>query len=530
MSKTSRNRVLWLTTAAAVAASAAPASAEVYLTESQALGVVLGDKAVVRRKETALEPALRKRMEEASGLRFPETSVTFFIATQDGKPMKYAIVMNEIGKSEPITFMVGIGPEGKVTEVAIMEFRENRGWEVKEKRFLNQFRGKTAKNALRVDEDIINYAGATLSSKAVARGVKRALLLLDALYPVEARYKLNAATDFALPGEFEPLAKISTGTASSLGLYRQARYAMGTHCEIRAWCFTASEARALFEKAFSELERIEQLFSAYREDSELSRVNRGAAAANIMVSNEFFELTQEAIRAANETKGAVNFAVGPLADLWQRCEAEQRWPTDSEIATAKALSRAENVELDHAALSLRFGISGMSLDFGGIAKGYAAQKVAKLLEESGAISALVNLGKSSIHATKVNANYAASEDSAGASSRVDAWPLAILQPSGTNEIAETLLLRPGDAVSTSGTAEREFVIRGEKLSHVLDARIGYPVRGVRSATVVGRDGTRAEIASKAFLLATNEREFRRNFSDEFSYWIRIEGTDAEEST
>src|SRR5262249_27701059 len=91
-------------TAAALSAAAVPVSAEVYLTESQALGVILGDKAIVRREQKVLDPELRRKLEQSSNLRFPESGFAFFIATQDGKPAKYAVVMNEIGKTEPITF------------------------------------------------------------------------------------------------------------------------------------------------------------------------------------------------------------------------------------------------------------------------------------------------------------------------------------------------------------------------------------------------------------------------------------------
>src|SRR5215475_15492375 len=87
-------------TAAALAAAAAPAQAEVYLTESQALGVILGDKAIVRREQKILDADLRRKLEQSSNLRFSESSFSFFIATQDGKPAKFAIVMNEIGKTE----------------------------------------------------------------------------------------------------------------------------------------------------------------------------------------------------------------------------------------------------------------------------------------------------------------------------------------------------------------------------------------------------------------------------------------------
>jgi serine/threonine protein kinase len=118
----------------------------VPLSPAQALAIILGDKSVVRREQKILDPALRAQLERFSNLQFPEASYTFFIAARDAKPERYAIQMNEIGKTEPITFMVGMSPEGKVTEVVIMIFRENRGWEVKEKRFLNQFRGKTVRS------------------------------------------------------------------------------------------------------------------------------------------------------------------------------------------------------------------------------------------------------------------------------------------------------------------------------------------------------------------------------------------------
>src|SRR5215813_12218304 len=236
MNKSIYKNAFCLTTAAFTAA-AAPARAEVYLTESQALGVILSDKAIVRHEQKSLDAELRRKLEQSSNLRFPESTVTFFIAAQDGKPAKYAVVMNEIGKTEPITFMVGMSPEGKVTEVVIMEFRENRGWEVKEKRFLNQFRGKSAHSAIRVDEDIINYTGATLSSKAVARGAKRALLLLEQFYPPEERKKPKVASDWEKPARLTPL--VSTSLSNPFALYRQTRYAMGTLCEIRVWTESA---------------------------------------------------------------------------------------------------------------------------------------------------------------------------------------------------------------------------------------------------------------------------------------------------
>lgn len=509
MHGTNGNRMLWLTAAAAVAASAIPASAEVYLTESQALGVVLGDKAVVRREQKQMDGTVRKRLEDASGLRFPESSATFFIAAQDGKPSKYAIVINEIGKSEPITFLVGMSLEGKVTEVVIMEFRENRGWEVREKRFLSQFRGKTARSAIRVDEDIINYAGATLSSKAVARGVKRALLLLDAFYPGESRFKLSAAREFAFPAPLKPLTTVSTNDGA-LGLYKQIRCGMGTYCEIRVWSASAGNASALFAKGFAEIERIEQIFSAYRDDSELSYVNRYAAEDGVKISDEFFEVTRRSVDACREHLGAINFAVGPLVDLWRNCEREQRWPTQVEMQKAKQLADIRNVALRSSDSSVRFRIPGTKLDFGGMAKGYAAEKIGRLLTNSGAVSGLVSLGGSSLHAMATHAPPTEDGQGRPPSNETNVWPVAIQHPGERARVVRTLLMNPGESLSTSGTTERGFAIRGERLSHILDPNAGHPLRGVRTASAVSLDGIRAEAISKTLLL-TNRSTFFQFF-------------------
>jgi thiamine biosynthesis lipoprotein ApbE/Na+-translocating ferredoxin:NAD+ oxidoreductase RnfG subunit len=504
-----------------MATAAVPASGEVYLTEAQALAAVLGEKAIVRKEEKPLDEALRKKLEQANNLRFPESSYSFFIAAQDGKPVKYALVLNEIGKSEPITFMVGMSPEGKITDVVIMAFRENRGWEVKEKRFLNQFRGKSSKSAVRVDEDIINYTGATLSSKAVARGVKRALVLLDAFYPGEARYRLAAATDFARPMAFSPIAAAETG-AGTVGLYRQARYAMGTVCEIRLWCRNPGEVHQLFVDGFGELDRIEGIFSAYRADSELNRVNRAAGGGPVALSEQFFLLTRDAIRLSRTSDGSVDFTVGPLLNAWGLRMGKPRVPSPMELQEARRLVGADKLDLDQQAQTLWFKRPGMELDFGGFAKGYAAGRMAQLLQGQGAVSVLVNLGRSSICASSLAAGSQAGVGGEEAGLCLGEWPIAIAHPEGSRRPPLFLKLKAGESLSTSGTTEQQFEAQGKSLSHILDPRTGLPAEGTRSATVVSRSGTRSEALSKELLLAA--REDRRAWAKQraVAAWAHLE--------
>jgi len=522
MVTTSSQRAVWLTASAVMAASAVPAGGEVYLNEGQALAIILGQKAIVRKEQKTLDETLRTKLERSSNLRFPEASYTFFVATQAGQAEKYAIQMNEIGKTEPITFMVGMSPEGKVTEVVIMIFRENRGWEVKEKRFLNQFRGKMLRNSIRVDEDIINYTGATLSSKAVARGVKRALFLLDAFYPGEARHKLAPASQFTLPLRMSPVLK-AADSRGNLNLYRQSRYAMGSICEVRLWCRSADEAHRAFATGFAEIRRIEGIFSAYRVDSELASVNRNAGSRPVQVSEEFFDLARYAVRSWRQYGGSVDVTVGPLMRAWGFREGEPRMPSRTELLEAQELVGSNKVNLDQRARTVWFHRQGMELDFGGLAKGHAAKRVARVLQQQGITAALVNLGGSSLCASEVIPSATAQDRSNETGLAFGEWAIGIIHPGDATQCPVHLLLKPGWSLSTSGTSERQFEASGQILSHILDPRTGWPISGIRSATAVARSGRRSEALSKhLLLLSAREQTATANQLKNFD-WAYLEG-------
>jgi thiamine biosynthesis lipoprotein len=493
------NRAAWLTASAVMAAAAVPAAAEVYLTEAQALGVIFGEHVIPRREQKVLDPELRARLEHASNLHFPEASYAFFISGQAGQPQRYGVVMSEIGKTEPITFMVGMNDQGKVSEVVIMEFRENRGWEVKEKRFLNQFRGKTARNSIRVDEDIINYTGATLSSKAVARGVKRALLLLDAFYPIERRRDAAAATDFAMPAAISPVLRVLT-QEEGIGLYRQMRYAMGSACEISVWCRSSEDAQRALRGGFTEIERIEEKFSAYRESSELALVNREAGRKTVPVSDEFLWLTEYAIQSWYSTRGMADITVGPLMKLWGFREDKPRVPRNAEISATRKLVGCDKLQLDRRAGTLRFRRDGMALDFGGLAKGYAAQAVVRELPDKGAVAALVNLGRSSLAAARNTLQPGTEYGFEQAGLAIGEWLVGVVNPVRDLACPAHVVLQPGQCLSTSGTYEREFEIDGRTFSHIIDPRTGWPLEGPRSVTAISASGPRSEVLAKQELI------------------------------
>ena len=136
--------------------------------------------------------------------------------------------------------------------------------------------------------------------------------------------------------------------------------------------------------------------------------------------------------------------------------------------------------------TLRFLLLGMQLDFGGLAKGYAAQRVARVLEAEGVPSGLVNLGQSTLTATRCNPK-SRSTDELDSTASPKQWLIAIRHPDATSdEHATGLALFPGLSVTTSGTYEREFLVDGTTFSHLIHPHTGRPLIGRRSATLVSR--------------------------------------------
>ncbi len=155
---------------------------QIFHTEESALRIVLKECPSPLREEKTLQPDERARLQAGTGLRFSQPRyVLFRCAAPDGTE-RFAVILEEMGKSEPVTFMTGVDGNGRVGAVVLMIFRESRGSEVKDQRFMRQFRGKTITDPVRVNRDIVNVAGATLSSEAIARGVKKALALVNDYY------------------------------------------------------------------------------------------------------------------------------------------------------------------------------------------------------------------------------------------------------------------------------------------------------------------------------------------------------------
>jgi hypothetical protein len=155
---------------------------EEFMSEEEALKLMLPKSERIRKERLTVNPDRKQAVEARIGWKFPEEEFEVYIGETGSKIDGYAMVTNTIGKYKHMTYMVGVDPFGEVTNVELLVFRDARGSEVSRKRFNAQYEGKTCLDPLRINKDIINISGATMSVRSMSAGVKRVLVLIDEFY------------------------------------------------------------------------------------------------------------------------------------------------------------------------------------------------------------------------------------------------------------------------------------------------------------------------------------------------------------
>jgi FMN-binding domain len=156
--------------------------AEVFLSEEEAVKLMFPKSERIKKDILRVPTDKKMAIEERIGWKFPEDAFEVYIGETGTQVDGYALVQNTIGKHKPMTYMVGVDAHGRVSNVELLVFREARGSEVRTKRFNAQYEGKTVLDPVRINKDIINISGATMSVRSMSAGVKRVLVLVDEFY------------------------------------------------------------------------------------------------------------------------------------------------------------------------------------------------------------------------------------------------------------------------------------------------------------------------------------------------------------
>jgi thiamine biosynthesis lipoprotein len=264
-------------------------------------------------------------------------------------------------------------------------------------------------------------------------------------------------------------------------MFSQARPAMGTTFTIFVYAANQEQASEYFEIAFDEIERVEEALSDYRPTSELSRINRLAANETVTTDPEVFKFLRTSMDFSQRSDGAFDITVGPLMRAWGFFRGKGHYPTPEELSNARKSTGWEHVQLNPQTRTIHFDRQGMSLDPGGIGKGYAVECVVNLLREAGVKIALIDAGSSTIYAM-------------GAPPGENGWTIQVPSPGDRAHSISTVVLRD-TSLSTSGNYEKFFTLDGKIYCHIMDPRTGEPVQGTLQTTVITPNATDSDALS-----------------------------------
>ena len=269
-------------------------------------------------------------------------------------------------------------------------------------------------------------------------------------------------------------------------LFRHVFRAMGSPCELQLYARDEHHARAVIDAAIADVDRLEQRYSRYREDSLLSQINRSAAAGGcIEVDAETASLLDYADTCHRQSGGLFDISSGVLRRAWRLSEGAL--PDAAQIAAL----------LDHVGWHklvwrkpvLDFPTAGMELDLGGVVKEYAADRAASLCAEHGITGAMVNLG-GDIRVV-------------GPHPDGSPWRIGIQHPRRPGAVLCQVHLARG-GIATSGDYERCILLDGKRYAHVLDPRTGWPVQHLCSVSVVAELCVVAGSASTITMLKAHD--------------------------
>jgi thiamine biosynthesis lipoprotein len=266
--------------------------------------------------------------------------------------------------------------------------------------------------------------------------------------------------------------------AGLLHRYEAVEPHMGTLVRVTVYTPDEHSAKAAFRVAFDRIRDLDDILSDYKPDSELNRITKTAINRAVPVSEDLFTVLQASQELAGATAGAFDITQAPVIQLWREARRTGRVPDAAALRDAAARGGFRKLQLNAPQRTVRFDMTGMALDVGGIGKGYAASEAIEALNTFGVRSALVALG----------GDLAFSEAPPGARGwriGVHAGDPSVLGVPGVLELTN-------GAVSTAGSSEQHVDISGRRYSHIIDSSSGLGLVDDITVTVVAPHGLEAD--------------------------------------
>lgn len=267
------------------------------------------------------------------------------------------------------------------------------------------------------------------------------------------------------------------------------RVAMGTVWQVVLPEGSPSHAPAAAGRALDEVTRLEDVLSEFRPHTEVSRVNAASGGAPVAVGADTWAVLDHSLRYAALSDGAFDPTWAALRSLWDFRASSPRPPSPEAVRAKLPLVDWRAVEMDPDARTVRLARAGMAIGFGGIAKGYALDRMRVMLTDAGVRDFVL---------------YSGGQVLARGTRNGRAWRVGVQHPREPDALLGALSLTDG-SVSTGGDYEHGFVFEGRRYHHVIDPRTGWPVEHTASVTVLARTALEADALDTALFVMPPDR-------------------------
>ena len=269
--------------------------------------------------------------------------------------------------------------------------------------------------------------------------------------------------------------------------YEQSEIKMDTFMTLKA---SGANAKTAVQEAFNRIDELDKMASPNISTSDVSKINNAAGKEYVKVHPEILKMVKTSIQYSKLSGGAWDISIGPLINLWGIGTTNERVPSDYEIKAKLQLVGYDKISINETDSSIMLQKQGMSIDLGGIAKGFATDEALKIFKKYNIKNGLLDLGGSSMYAIGNNENNLP-------------WSVGIKHPRSENSQDYLGIIKiSNQALSTSGDYERYFIKNGKRYHHILNPFTGYPTdNGVISDTIV-TDGSLPDNSMISDLLST----------------------------
>lgn len=287
------------------------------------------------------------------------------------------------------------------------------------------------------------------------------------------------------------LALYSCSAQSSLSSHKEVLLLMGTRFEVTATAESKLVAEKAVKEGISEIERIENLISSWKTTSQTSEINRNAGIKPVQVDQELYELIERSLRVSRLTDGAFDITFASMEKLYNFDKKEHELPESDVLQSAIAKIDYNKIVLDSEDRSVFLSESGMKIGFGGIGKGYAANRAKRIMQSvKGVAGGVVNASGDLV----VWGNNGREED----------WSIQISDPKDINTSLGSINIKNASVV-TSGDYEKYFTSENRRYAHIIIPSSGLPTTGVKSVTIVCPDAELGDaLATSVFVLGATE--------------------------